>query len=171
MKVIERGRSIVRGAPEITEIDHFRTLTEALFAQLALTARTIIEKFGDSGRGAIKEAWEEFADIHARSLQVEGLLRRMNIEEFAKFMVQFEERVGSKTELKKVDDKTISIRVSECFRAKIFKIVGAPREMCDWLSAADQGLAKAANPKMTMELVSNIHRGDPYCEFVVKIKE
>jgi predicted ArsR family transcriptional regulator len=147
---------------------HMLQLSDALFAQLGLTAKIIVKKFGNEGREAIKEAWEEFSDIHAKSLNAMGMVPMMNIEEFAKWLVQFHGRVGAEAKIKKVKTNTISVHVTNCFRSKIFRIVGAPKEMCNWLAVPDKALCKVANPKMTIDLVKNIHQGDPYCEYIIK---
>ena len=127
----------------------------------------VIEKFGDEGRSAIKEAMSQAGNYKSsKQLGDKPVGERGGTRALAESMSKGSQITGFEFETIELSDKKYSIRVSKCPIAQAWKDMNGPSELCDLLAIYDEGIAKSFNPDLSLTLPKHMLKGDPYCEYI-----
>jgi hypothetical protein len=134
-------------------------------------AKKIIEKFGNEGKEAIREAINDFGLF--RGKRVREKVIKAGLEPTMENEYLFHDLpIGSKAwvaESRKEGNKHIT-HVLKCPFGQIWKQLGEEKIgllYCD----IDYSIWKGYQPKIKFRLNKNILKGDPYCEMIYDISE
>lgn len=137
-------------------------------AVLGFLVNTIVKKFGDEGREAFIEAARNAGFFLASTYLKQQKIKESGTRDFAQFISS-----GSDFKLETIEltDKRWLVKVTYCPLLETWKAMGALSEICDLICTADEGMAQAFNPKLSLTLQKTMCRGDPYCLYLFEEKK
>ena len=137
-------------------------------ATMGFLVNTIVKKFGDEGRKAIIEAARNAGFFLASTYVKQQKIKERGTRDFAQYISS-----GSDFKLETIEltNKKWFIKVTYCPLLETWKAMGALPEICDLICKADEGMAKAFNPKLSLTLQKTMCKGDPYCLYIFEERE
>ena len=144
----------------------YRSAVSGLYGRLRSNYDFIYRKFGDEGIKLIADMSREYGvSIAARG---RGRLKSNDLTSVATYLLRIFNTVsrGKKdsTELVKVDDSRVVIKVSKC------PLHFTNPQMCLAHTTMEKTVVEELNPDLTYRVDKSIPAGDTYCEHIIEIR-
>jgi len=143
-------------------------LKETVAVYLGSLIREVVEKFGDKGREAVKEAAKKGGLWQAKKFIKDNSIEERGTEAAAKLFENMSDVELFKVRTKIFSDKKFHIITNVCPYIKIWKEMGIDKEVPDFCILAtyyDLGLCQAYNPKLSINLKKDMIRGSEECVY------
>ena len=144
----------------------YRSAVIGLYARLRSNYDFIYQKFGDDGIKLIADMSREYGlSIAARA---RNMLKSNDLTSVARYLMRIFDTVGRGkngfSELVKVDDFRVVIKVSEC------PLHFNNPQMCLAHTTMEKTVVEELNPDLTYRIGKSIPAGDSYCEHIIEIR-
>jgi len=144
----------------------YRSAVSGLYARLRSNYDFIHRKFGDDGIKLIADMSREYGlSVAGRA---RNRLKNKDITSVARYLMRIFDTVGRGkngfTELVKVDDFRVVIKVSEC------PLHFDKPEMCVAHTTMEKTVVEELNPDLTYRIGQSIPAGNSYCEHIIEIR-
>ena len=142
----------------------YRSAVSGLYARLRSNYDFIYRKFGDDGIKLIADMSHEYG------LSVAARARNMlNNNDLTSYLMRIFDTVGRGksgfTELVKVDDFRLVIKVSEC------PLHFDNSQVCLAHTTMEKTVVEKLNPSLTYRIGKSIPAGDAYCEHIIEARQ
>jgi len=144
----------------------YRSAVIGLYARLRSNYDFIYRKFGNDGIKLIADMSREYGlSIAARA---RNRLKNNDLTSVARYLMRIFDTVGrgknNFSELVKVDDFRVVIKVSEC------PLHFNNPQMCLSHTTMEKTVVEELNPDFTYRIGKSIPAGDSYCEHIIEIR-
>jgi len=118
----------------------------------------------DQAKKILRKAGQEMGENAAKRLESEHEIKEWSVKAYQEFFVKdYLEKMGSEPEIVEVNDKKIVYRLHNCLFFEM--AVKMPEIMCDVLHESyHEGLTKPMGKNVTVDRLTCMSKGDPYCE-------
>ena len=142
----------------------YRSAVSGLYARLRSNYDFIYRKFGDDGIKLITDMSHEYGlSIAARARNM------LNNNDLTSYLMRIFDTVGRGksgfTELVKVDDFRLVIKVSEC------PLHFDNSQVCLAHTTMEKTVVEKLNPSLTYRIGKSIPAGDAYCEHIIEARQ
>jgi predicted ArsR family transcriptional regulator len=113
----------------------------------------------------LKRVGMEMGQSTVRKLELKHNIKAWSLKAYEEFFIKkYLEESGAEPEIVKVDDKKIVYRLYNCLFFEL--AIKMPEMLCDTLHQSfHEGLSKVMGDEVTINRLTCMGRGDPYCEY------
>ena len=151
--------------------DQIEGMKETTAVYIGSLIREVVKEFGDRGREVVKEGARKGGLWQGEKYIRENNIKERGTKAFADFFNSMSDVELFKIKVDESSEKECVIRTNVCPYIKYWKEMGINKELPEFCILAtyfDLGLAQAFNPKLKIELLEDMMRGDSYCIYDFK---
>ena len=146
--------------PPLVAYPHRRYLMLSNF--IVSTLRFVLGE--DQAKKILRKAGHEMGENTTKRLELEYEIRHWSIKAYEEFFVKdYLEKMGAEPEIVELSDRKIVYRLHNCLFFEM--AMKMPEIMCDVLHESfHEGLTKTMGKNVTINRLTCMSKGDPYCE-------
>lgn len=137
---------------------------------VGVIATAVINKYGDEGRQLVKEALYDQGRTTAKAF-LETSPVEPTVPGPLDFVLPLMTVSGFEPEISELSSSRAVIRHYTCKFQECWKLVSAPRDMCEIWESYFRGMREVINSKFTVTRLLRLYHGDPCCEQIWAIEE